>query len=335
MRASDGTLFGVATGIEPVQPVATPQPGVEAPGYIRRETPRPASGGAAPLVTFDHAADVAALAFLPDGRRLVTGAADLVELWEVDGQRKVHQLQHPGTVRGLAVTADGSILAVAGGRGVVVWDLRTFAQVQRHEFAENANDVSFSPDGGHLAVACFGRLHLLSTKSWSVVAHDAEGTWMGWSLNAVDFSPDGMHAAAASTSKFVTVWGLPSLTRLRRMNHGGGNYAHAVAFSPAWPNIASGGSDGARHWNAGTGMLIRRFEGKTVWSLAFDPEGRLLALGREDRLQIVDVTTGQYLGDEPVRSRVRSIAFRPGRPPAALELAYTSGRAVLLARSAR
>jgi WD40 repeat protein len=72
-----------------------------------------------------HKGRVAALAFAPDGRQLVSGGGDRrVITWDVEGGRERHSSDWDlGPVSTLAVSPDGLLCAAAGHRGrIVVWD---------------------------------------------------------------------------------------------------------------------------------------------------------------------------------------------------------------------
>jgi WD40 repeat protein len=63
---------------------------------------------------FSHGDDVAALAFSPDGRTLVSGAREQVKLWNIAAQEELVMLEgHAGPVDHVAFSPDGSTLATS------------------------------------------------------------------------------------------------------------------------------------------------------------------------------------------------------------------------------
>ena len=101
-----------------------------------------------------------------------------------------------------------------------------------------------------------------------------------------------------------------------------------VAFSPdgrllasastAERLLASGSPDGTiRLWDVASGQLVRTLEGHTGWwvtSVAFSPDGRLLASGSWNStiIRLWDVASGQLVRTlEGHTDEVTSVAFSP------------------------
>jgi geranylgeranyl transferase type-2 subunit beta len=64
--------------------------------------------------------DVGGLAFMPDSRRLLVGLGEWnrpgrVEIWDVETNKKVDELQHTGEVLCIAASRDGKLVAAGGG----------------------------------------------------------------------------------------------------------------------------------------------------------------------------------------------------------------------------
>jgi hypothetical protein len=79
-----------------------------------------------------HAGTVTAVAFSPDGRRVVTGGEKEVNFWDTEtGARVCPPLQHEGTVDVVLFSPDGLSLATVASRAARLWDAATGVPLTR------------------------------------------------------------------------------------------------------------------------------------------------------------------------------------------------------------
>ncbi len=127
-------------------------------------------------------------------------------------------------------------------------------------------------------------------------------------IESVLFSPDGRLVATVDADKAVRLWNVKTRRQVGdTVQHG--EYLAGIAFSPDGSVLASCSQDKTvRLLHTRTGRLVASplrldYRGySTVNGLLFSPDGRTLAVRGSGAVTLVDVHTGQALG-EPMRFR--------------------------------
>ncbi|MBK9712551.1 MAG: hypothetical protein IPO81_14735 [Kouleothrix sp.] len=189
-------------------------------------------------------------------------------------------------VESIVYSPDGRLLAAAGDGKIVLWDVGARRQIGTvaSDGADQQNALAFSPDGKLLAsVSAEG------PTMWDVAALQPAGSPLRgnrFPVNCITFSPDG-----------------------RLLVSGGGN---ADAFSDAGEMI---------FWDATTHEMLGEplTTQLSVTSLAFSPDGTILAAGIKDGsgqqpLMLLDAATRQVIAQptlEGSSAEIVSLAFSP------------------------
>jgi WD40 repeat protein len=170
---------------------------------------RAADGGGAGTLQ-GHTSWVNAVAFSPDGRRLLSASYDrTARLWDVAGQREIATVGLYDTdATTVAYAPDGQTMAVGLSAGGEVWLLDAEGaelRVLPGAGSEQVTGLSFSPDGALLAVSYYQGEPV---RLWRVADGKLLGTLAGpRDAHDVAFSPDGARLAVASGQGVVTVFG--------------------------------------------------------------------------------------------------------------------------------
>ncbi len=220
---------------------------------------------------------VTSVTFSPDGRLLAAVSRDdKIHLWDVASRKRLHVLACP--------------------TGHWIGDCR----------------LAFNPAGTLLAGGAWdGRVRL-----WDVAAGEPAGDLQGREAHVYDlaFSPDGRQLAVAGASGPVRLWNtatrqsageLPGITGI----------IPRVAYSHdgrliAWVTMA----DNLKVSEARTlRELASLYNGSTVYSIAFSPDGTRLAVGCKDNtIRLWDMTSFQQVTElRGHTDYVHAVAFSP------------------------
>jgi WD40 repeat protein len=228
-----------------------------------------------------------AIAFMPDGRTLVTGGTNGdVTFWDVDSGTVIRTLHFAQPVGWVASSPDGKLVAIQTGplngsmSRVDVVRLSDDTVVQRHPLPSGSSGVEFSHDGRELvALACCGNGSALL--AWD--AHTGRQLFrLGADLDAsaFDISPDSRRVGVGTASgEFVLLDALTGHRAAQPIQVGTADI-YGVAFSPDDRRIAVSSLDGtASVWSTASrarlGSTFGPYPGD-VPAVQFESNGRLL-----------------------------------------------------------
>ncbi len=272
-----------------------------------------------------HVADIASLAYSPDGKILATGSGSkTIRLYEANSNKLIRILKgHVGLVAALAFNADGSVLASSGmgDQSARLWDVTTGKQFAEFVLDSWIGNLAISRNNRLAVASNFGALCLWDINTrYEKVANYPRINLENYRnyIAGLAFSPDGQTLAVAlGGAEKVTVhlWDMAArqvrLALFDMEEQTRWEHVRGLAFSPDGRMVAAGATI-IRVWDATTGQLLRRIEGGGG-ALAFSPDSQVLASGAHDNeLRLWNATTGELLrAPDDYWQGVNCIAFNP------------------------
>lgn len=261
-----------------------------------------------------HTDTIAAVAFSPDGSKIVTGSNDeRAIIWRASTARPAARpLKETSGVLSVAFSKDGSEVATSAGKRAHVWNALTgqrLAELRGHR--DWVNDVEFRRDG-KLAVTASSDG---TARVWDIGAETTLVSLLGDTniVRTAAFSPDGKQVVTASDDGSARTWDVDAGLELRTTP----DWVVAAAFRPHSNQVFRGGADQeVTRWNAATGRLVGPLSGlpfESIYSLRVSGDGKRVAVGGSDvNAYVLDAASGKRIGE--LRANTAAIvdaAFNP------------------------
>ncbi len=228
-------------------------------------------------------APIRSLAFHPGGRLLAVGARQTIAVWEANGQNRLVELGDENThldtlgwVRDVVFSHDGRYLYAAGeGYGVEVISTESWQREAPLIFnTSRVFALARHPERDTLAIGGFGWAAADATTGRLQIIPDQRRE----EIAAMRFSPSGYELAIADLA--VRVWD--------------------VALS----------NDGTLETQPADRLIVTN---DRVHDLDFDPDGRYLAVARDDMVQVLVAKTGEEVQRIPTPAPVMRATFLQDR----------------------
>ena len=241
-----------------------------------------------------HRSGITCLVVSATGGSVITGGYDgTIRQWDPGTGRelrRIAKLTRP--VHDLAIAPDGKLLISASLWGMVqLWDLSTSREVHRlieSNRGRRASGLAFTSDGRIVTAA--GRIWDAATGRELAALRDDEGkAFQPWASASVLFASDGKSVVSWG-NRDVRFWDTESGREIRRIVVP--QPVFSIALAPDGRFLATGlqADHTIRLWHVASGREVAKLSGLGDVSptLAFSPDGRLLASGSGDYTQSVD-----------------------------------------------
>ncbi len=220
---------------------------------------------------------VSALAFTPDGKRLLSGGRGPIQVWNVatDGQlTKAHQLVgHSQEVRTISISQNGkNVLSGGSERKARYWDLEAGREL-------------FGIDGFHGPV-----------KAARILPNGTEG-----------MVADGEVLSLIDLANVKAEWTI----KLGRSPH-----AQSVSISPDGSRVVVSDTYALRMWEIRTGRELPKLQDQEIqWASAFSPDGKYVISGGRGKINLWEAETARkvYEVETAGTTYIKAVAYSPDR----------------------
>lgn len=240
-------------------------------------------------------ANTTPVGFTADGRTIVLiGTGGNLILWSVAENRETASTALPGAAVSGATTVaalspDGKTLAYATNSTsqVVLWDLHRQAKIATlATHNPGVNSLAFSPSGGTLAAGTTHQIILWNLSQHSVIV-TLPGENPSGGVLSVALSPDGQTLASTAlegaqtglgcAACYVILWNFSNRTQTATLGGFAPNEPNSLAFSPDGRILAAGTGSEVILWSVAQKTSMATLH--VPGPVSFSPDGHILATG--------------------------------------------------------
>ena len=268
------------------------------------------------IATLAHQNYIRSVSFSPSDGTLLATSEELtptVRLWDAESRQQVATLELEDWSTALSFSPDGTLLAIADATeppAVSLWDVASRERVATLQPESWDFRLAFSPDGTLLAIGGSGEN---AVSLWDVVTRQQVATLQADWAQSLSFSSDGtllaIAEAAGEDRMEVTLWDVASRQKVDTLQPRS-YYIPDVLFSPDGPLLVTTG-DVNQLWDVATRQEVTLQPESRGFSLAFSPDGILLAVGAGGPVRLWDMASRQLVATFVHPGFVSDMSFSP------------------------
>lgn len=235
--------------------------------------------------------------------------------WHMSTGELLNRVEFPLRTFAATVSSDGKLLAVSGrdersgSNHIYIYDLSSGKRTVELVQAGGPFALAFATDGKMLAGEGDDKIVRLWDPKTGTELRRCQATNNGF-LHRLAFSPDGkLLASAGLQERTVHLWDTATGKEQRVFNEGPGRRC-TIVFAPDGQTIATASQDDTtvRLWETASGKEKRQFSSELgIASLAFSPDGRILAAGCAPKPMTIQNTSPIYLWDASTGTEVHRL----------------------------
>lgn len=262
-----------------------------------------------------HSDCINSASFSPDGSRVVSASRDsTIRIWDVLTGKPIHVLKgHLNDVSSAVFSPDGNLLVSGSTDDIRIWNTKTGHCCKT---LNGSGKPLFSPDGRYIVVTEPRSVHIwdvdTNTNVWYAESNmSLQLPQYSYLSTPATFSPDSKHVIVTQ-KEVVRIWDVTT----NAMIHD--NYSvDFFAFSPDGNHLAYSTTKAIQVCDAASKKRLKTLSWESTYghvtSIAYSPDGKLMALATEDTLvRVLNENNGQcqYV-IKTYKDRVFNVVFSP------------------------
>ncbi|OJJ22193.1 hypothetical protein BKI52_09140 [marine bacterium AO1-C] len=226
-----------------------------------------------------HSDNVNAIAFSPDGTKVVTGSQSddgSIKLWDAASGKLLRTFNVYRNLRSFDLSPDGKHLLACAARNVYYWDIKSGKLLKTYAYKRFTQVVKFLPDGKRFLLGFDKNLVQLITLNNGQIIRSFQGAANELDIKWLDVTQDGEKMLTGARLG-ISVWRISDGQKLHQFDQTKKRtrrYYKHMEFAKKGNKILIC-TDSVKVFDANTYQLLKKYKGRIA---TFAPDGQSLAL---------------------------------------------------------